>query len=167
MILSQSSVHGMSHTVLVWPKEASLQVTLLNCRFHYKPPVCQFEISSTLVLLLCCLWLGLNSTPKILRSQFQFGSSSRSCGLLFCSECSEQAVPIPTEQLYQPGKNLFSYLLIHITPIFDQMEPHPIILQYGSVTAATSTSLACLFPQGVCHILSPPIVKKCCVHLWL
>ena len=26
----------------------------------------------------------------------------RSCGRLFCSECSEQSVPIPAEQLYQP-----------------------------------------------------------------
>ena len=29
-------------------------------------------------------------------------SLPRSCGQLFCSECSEQAVPIPAEQLYQP-----------------------------------------------------------------
>lgn len=28
----------------------------------------------------------------------------RSCGLLFCSECSEQALPLPTEQLYTPGR---------------------------------------------------------------
>ena len=26
----------------------------------------------------------------------------RSCGRLFCSECSEQSVPIPAEQLYTP-----------------------------------------------------------------
>ena len=29
-------------------------------------------------------------------------SLPRSCGRLFCSECSEQSVPIPAEQLYQP-----------------------------------------------------------------
>ena len=31
-----------------------------------------------------------------------FSNDFRSCGRLFCSECSEQSVPIPAEQLYQP-----------------------------------------------------------------
>ncbi|XP_023340407.1 myotubularin-related protein 4 [Eurytemora carolleeae] len=38
-------------------------------------------------------------------TQFWFGRRKhhcRSCGRLFCSECSEQSVPIPAEQLYQP-----------------------------------------------------------------
>ena len=34
--------------------------------------------------------------------QNQFIYFCRCCGRLFCSECSEQSVPIPAEQLYSP-----------------------------------------------------------------
>lgn len=39
------------------------------------------------------------------QTQFWFGRRKhhcRSCGQLFCSECSERTVPVPAEQLYQP-----------------------------------------------------------------
>ena len=45
-----------------------------------------------------CRWELLTLLLKQLHKDFVF----RSCGRLFCSECSEQAVPIPAEQLYQP-----------------------------------------------------------------
>lgn len=53
------------------------------------------------------LWVPDHAASQCMgcHTQFWFGRRKhhcRSCGLLFCSECSEQAVPIPTEQLYQP-----------------------------------------------------------------
>jgi len=51
------------------------------------------------------IWSFLSPQCMGCHTQFWFGRRKhhcRSCGLLFCSECSEQAVPIPTEQLYQP-----------------------------------------------------------------
>jgi len=53
------------------------------------------------------LWVPDHAASSCMgcHTQFWFGRRKhhcRSCGRLFCSECSEQAVPIPAEQLYQP-----------------------------------------------------------------
>lgn len=53
------------------------------------------------------LWVPDHAASSCMgcHTQFWFGRRKhhcRSCGRLFCSECSEQAVPIPSEQLYQP-----------------------------------------------------------------
>lgn len=53
------------------------------------------------------LWVPDHAASSCMgcHTQFWFGRRKhhcRSCGRLFCSECSEQAVPIPDEQLYQP-----------------------------------------------------------------
>lgn len=53
------------------------------------------------------LWVPDHAVSQCMgcHTQFWFGRRKhhcRSCGLLFCSECSEQAVPLPAEQLYQP-----------------------------------------------------------------
>jgi len=53
------------------------------------------------------LWVPDHAASQCMgcHTQFWFGRRKhhcRSCGLLFCSECSEQAVPLPSEQLYQP-----------------------------------------------------------------
>merc|ERR1712107_772161 len=75
------------------------------------------------------LWVPDHAASQCMgcHTQFWFGRRKhhcRSCGLLFCSECSEQAVPIPTEQLYQPVK-----------------------FQSGFVIGATLICLDCLFLQ--------------------
>jgi len=55
-------------------------------------------------------------------TQFWFGRRKhhcRSCGRLFCSECSEQSVPIPAEQLYQPVRvcdQCFAHLTSGMAP---------------------------------------------------
>merc|ERR1719334_2776885 len=53
------------------------------------------------------LWVPDHAASQCMgcHTQFWFGRRKhhcRSCGRLFCSECSEQAVPLPSEQLYQP-----------------------------------------------------------------
>jgi len=53
------------------------------------------------------LWVPDHAASSCMgcHTQFWFGRRKhhcRSCGRLFCSECSEQAIPIPAEQLYQP-----------------------------------------------------------------
>ena len=138
---------GLAEGSITAGKIHFLKVSILNRPLSFD---CQFELPSTLLLLLGCLRFLLSFTLQMSRSQFKFCPSCRSCGLLFCSECSEQAVPIPTEQLYQPGENSF--------PSSDSHHSYnrPIIFQCGSVTAATLTSLVCLFLQGVSDILWPP-----------
>jgi len=53
------------------------------------------------------LWVPDHAASQCMgcHTQFWFGRRKhhcRSCGRLFCSECSEQSIPIPAEQLYQP-----------------------------------------------------------------
>ncbi|XP_045615007.1 LOW QUALITY PROTEIN: phosphatidylinositol-3,5-bisphosphate 3-phosphatase MTMR3 [Procambarus clarkii] len=45
---------------------------------------------------------GCNTQFWIGRRKHHCRSVSRSCGKIFCSECSEHSIPIPREQLYQP-----------------------------------------------------------------
>jgi len=53
------------------------------------------------------LWVPDHAVSQCMgcHTQFWFGRRKhhcRSCGLLFCSDCSEMNVPLPAEQLYQP-----------------------------------------------------------------
>ena len=53
------------------------------------------------------LWIPDHAASSCMgcNTQFWFGRRKhhcRSCGRLFCSECSERTVPLPAEQLYTP-----------------------------------------------------------------
>ncbi|XP_069986655.1 phosphatidylinositol-3,5-bisphosphate 3-phosphatase MTMR3 isoform X3 [Penaeus vannamei] len=48
----------------------------------------------------CCT--GCNTQFWMGRRKHHCRSVARSCGKIFCSECSQHSVPIPREQLYQP-----------------------------------------------------------------
>ena len=69
-------------------------------------------------------------------------------------------MPIPTEQLYQPGrKGLLDFVSSNILQTSVHVQCN--IFQCGSVTVAMLTSLVCLFLQGVilsfdvCEIETP------------
>ncbi|XP_042215598.1 myotubularin-related protein 3-like isoform X3 [Homarus americanus] len=63
---------------------------------------------------------GCNTQFWIGRRKHHCRSVSRSCGKIFCSECSEHSIPIPREQLYQPvrvcGSCFFNLGMEHTKP---------------------------------------------------
>jgi len=80
------------------------------------------------------LWVPDHAASSCMgcHTQFWFGRRKhhcRSCGRLFCSECSEQSVPIPAEQLYQPVRvcdQCFTHLTLGTAPMAPMADVAPV-----------------------------------------
>jgi len=113
------------------------------------------------------LWVPDHAASSCMgcQTQFWFGRRKhhcRSCGRLFCAECSEHQVPIPAEQLYQPVRVCDGcYLLItgvqpgppvdqgqgvpdqgQAGPGLEQPEPGPVASQATQIRPAQPTYTA-------------------------
>lgn len=93
---------------------------------------CDFPIPSCVF----ALWLKRNVVKTLKCYWVPF----RNCGKIFCSECSENNVPLPSEQLYEPVRVCATcYSSLH-PEIIDSSSSNPNARRSGHTTVNSHTS---------------------------